>query len=193
MSSAETTEPEQLLPPLPAAAPKSGGIPKVVLIVLGIIVFLGILGAAAYFILTSIAGPTGTPAPTVTTTGGPVSTPVTTATPVATGTPAPIPTVTDRDIYTPRNPFEVITPTPEETETTSASNETSGTLYLRDIVTENGVRKAVVRLNGVTYTLAAGSTVDSSPWKIDTVSSSGIVALYGDERVTISLGQGTSK
>jgi hypothetical protein len=113
-----------------------------------------------------------------------------------TAAPGPIVSIDNRDVFTPRNPFTVILPieiaVPESDTSDNSDNNTetadTTTLTLRDIVTVDGVRKAVVRLAGVTYTLAAGETVGSSQWSIVEVNTNNIVALYGDVRVTISLG-----
>jgi hypothetical protein len=162
----------------------------------GVVVLLGVLAAVAIVALGALgAGLLSS------STGATQLPPITSGTPAASSTASPntsaallpIPTVSDRDIFTPRNPFEIIVPSIPETSSAGSSHEASDTLTLTDIVTENGVRKAVVRLNGVSYTLAAGATVDSSSWSIVEVKKSSIVALYGDVRVTISLGQGSSK
>jgi len=195
MSGVEPTGPEGTVAPLPAAPVKSGGVSKIVLIIVGAVVLLGVLAAVAFFALgflgTSLLSSVGTTAQLNTTPGGAVASSTVSANTSAAA--LPIPVVTDRDVFTPRNPFEVITPSVPETEAASSSSDASGTLILSDIVTENGVRKAVVRLNGTTYTLAAGATVGTSSWSIVEVNTSNIVALYGDVRVTISLGQGSSK
>ena len=195
MSGVEPTGPEGTVAPLPAAPAGGGGARKIVLIVVGVVVLLGILAAVAFVALGALSlfsssTSTTTQLPPITA-GTPAAS--STVSPTASGTLAPIPVVTDRDIFTPRNPFEVIVPSIPATSSSSSNSDTSGTLTLTDIVTENGVRKAVVRLNGTSYKLAKGATVDSSSWSIVEVNKDNIVALYGDVRVTISLGQGSSK
>lgn len=122
--------------------------------------------------------------------------------------------VTNADIYTSRDPFQPLIKEPaptssasastttsststsattSSTSTSSASTTASGTLTLVAVVTENGVRKAQLTLDGNTYTLAAGEQVGSSPWQVVEVGSDYAVMLYGDERVTLQVGQGISK
>jgi hypothetical protein len=203
MNGGEPTGPEGTVAPAPVAPPNTEGASRVLLIVLGIIAFVLVLGAVVYFALGALgvsllnSAITGTPA---TVTPGITSVPTTASAAASTATVLPIPDVSDADVFTPRDPFVPIVPEVEASTSTSsssssssASTDTSGTLILQDIVTENGVRKAVVRLDGVTYTLAAGKQVGSSSWSIVTVNSSSVVVLYGDEQVTITLGQGSSK
>jgi hypothetical protein len=163
---------------------------NVLLIVAGVILAVVTVGLVVYAL--SLA----TPVAPVSVNVSPVTTPGggTTSNP-ATAPLLPVPAISNDDVFTPRNPFTVIPPIAiavpsEETSESNNTTETSDadTLTLRDIVTVGGVRKAVVRLNGHTYTLAAGETVDSSSWSIQEVNTTNIVALYGDVSVTISLG-----
>ena len=65
-------------------------------------------------------------------------------------------------------------------------------LYLQDVVTEDGVSRAVLLLGGATYTLADGEGISGTPWQVLTVSENSVVMLYGDGQVTLSIGQGVS-
>lgn len=159
------------------------------LIVAGVILAAVTVGLVAYAL--SLATPA---APLITSTVPPITTPGT-GTTTSTLPPTPVPSIDNRDVFTPRNPFTVIKPiviavastdTSESTNTTDTTG--ANTLKLTDIVTVGGVRKAVVKLNGHTYTLAAGETVGTSDWSIVEVNTSSIVAMYGDDQVTISLG-----
>jgi hypothetical protein len=163
------------------------------LIVAGVIILAVAVGLVWYAMTLANSSPvapiTTVVLPSTPTGGGTGSTTTTTAPPVV--------AIDNRDVFTPRNPFTVIPPIEiavpvTDTSDNSGNNTTetadTTTLTLRDIVTVDGVRKAVVRLAGVNYTLAAGETVGSSQWSIVEVNTNNIVALYGDVRVTISLG-----
>jgi len=171
-------------------------------VVAAVIVLAAIIGVVVYVLLS---------------TQNVVQTPVTPQVPIATvpstsatgsatstGVVPPVADVTNRDIFTPRNPFEVIKPpkigsatastTSTSTSTsTSSSSSDSTTLTLKDITSVDGEKAAVVRLGGTTYTVKKGETVGTSSWKVVSIGTSSVVFLYGDDRVTISLGQGTSK
>ncbi len=118
--------------------------------------------------------------------------------------PSPIPLssiFTFRDIF---NPLIDPTPAEETTGTTTDGTTTDGTttdgtvttpgepdtLYLQDIVVENGVSKAVLSLNGVTYTLAEGQAITGTPWLVLNIYSGSVTMLYGDSQVTLVIGQG---
>ena len=161
---------------------------NVLLIVAGVILAVVTVGLVWYAL--SLA----TPMAPVTVNVGPVVTTPTTSNP-ATAPLLPVPSIDDRDVFTPRNPFVVIPPITIAVPSSDDSGLNNGTdtaaadtLTLKDIVTVDGVRKAVVKLNGTTYTLAAGETVGTSSWSIQEVNTTNIVALYGDVSVTISLG-----
>jgi hypothetical protein len=200
--------PEGTVAPLPAPPLIKPGMARrnVLLIVAGVIVLVALVGFVYYAIM--IANNVATPGGGSSTGGVPVT--VTPGTPTGTSTTPtaalpPISDVTNRDIFTPRNPFAPIKPisiaqpaapaakTTSSHETTHATSNNSDTLTLQDIVTENSVRKAVVSLNGTTYTLAAGEQVGTSNWSIVEVNASDIVARFGDITVTLLIGQGSSQ
>ncbi len=89
-------------------------------------------------------------------------------------------------------------PTPEETTSDSSSSDdtsdTSGvpedTLVLKSIHSESGERVATFIWNGNTYECKEGDQVDDSPWEVVTINSDSVVMLYGDSRVTLTVGQG---
>jgi hypothetical protein len=158
------------------------------LIVAGVILLAVTVGLVAYAmtLATPAAPPTTVVVPGNTPSGGTPSKPTTVP-------PLPVASIDDRDVFTPRNPFTPINPIVIAVPDTDDSDDTSdtadtGTLTLTDIVTVGGVLHAVVKLNGTSYTLAAGEAVGTSSWSIVEVNSTNIVALYGDEQVTISLG-----
>lgn len=123
-----------------------------------------------------------------------------------TATPAdPVP---DSAVFTFRDIFQRPITSMESTATTgTASVETSGssssstttssttsldpdTLYLQDIVSVNDVPKAVLALNGKTYTLAEGGRISGTPWEVMDIRATAVTMLYGDVKVVLSVGQG---
>ncbi len=85
------------------------------------------------------------------------------------------------------------TPTGGTTGGDTVTPTTAGTLYLNDIVTENSVLKAVLRLDGQTYTLGAGERIPNTPWQVLRVNATTVTMLYGDVQVTLAIGQGIVK
>jgi len=193
------------------AAPKSSSADflsttagKAVLIAGAVVVLIIIAAAVGWFVIgpSSLGGSTGTPGqPTGVVTNPAPNAPATPSAPASsTVATVPVAPITSRDVFTPRNPFTVITAA-----TTAASSAGSGTntdasaldpneVYLTDIVTVNGVRKAVIAYGGSTYTLAAGEVIPTtSDWKVEKVLTNSVVVLFGDVSVTLTPGQGTSK
>lgn len=115
------------------------------------------------------------------------------------------------DLFTFRDVFEplIVTPNASDLETTTGSptattatttpdsvaapDTSSQTLYLQDIISDNGVAKAVLVFEGQEYTLAEGESIPGSPWEVLTIGSTSVTMLYGDVQVTISIGQGVTK
>lgn len=85
------------------------------------------------------------------------------------------------------------TPSSSSSSTATSGTSTPGTLYLTDISSENGAYAGTFVLDGKTYKLGNGKQVGSTPWQVVTLSSGSAVMLYGDTRVTITVGQGISK
>ena len=193
------------------AAPKSSSADflsttagKAVLIAGAVVVLIIIAAAVGWFVIgpSSLGGSTGTPGqPTGVVTNPAPNAPATPSAPASsTVATVPVAPITSRDVFTPRNPFTVITAA-----TTAASSAGSGTntdasaldpneVYLTGIVTVNGVRKAVIAYGGSTYTLAAGEVIPTtSDWKVEKVLTNSVVVLFGDVSVTLTPGQGTSK
>lgn len=105
---------------------------------------------------------------------------------------------TFRDIFDP-----LIKPVTEETSSTADGTTGDGTtgdgtslaantLYLQDVVVENGVSKAVLLYNNATYTLGAGESIPDTPWQVLSVYSGSVTMLYGDSQVTLVVGQGVA-
>jgi hypothetical protein len=109
------------------------------------------------------------------------------------------------DTFTFRNVFAptVKPPTAPKAATTddSSSSDTSSstssipkdTLVLKSIVTSDGKKVASLYWNGKVYNLHEGDQVDDSPWEVVTIYSDSVLMLYGDSRVTLTVGQGFSK
>lgn len=100
------------------------------------------------------------------------------------------------DVFTFRDVFQpLFTALPSVDASASADSSQTvdpDVLYLQDVVTEDGVSRAVLLLGGATYTLADGEGISGTPWQVLTVSENSVVMLYGDGQVTLSIGQGVS-
>jgi hypothetical protein len=198
--------------PAPEAAPvvnaapaqPAGSSTRLWIIVGAVILLAAVVGVVVYFVLTSQAIPSPVPASvtapsvpaaiapgtgTTAATGATIGTQTPGASAVTSSTPT-IPDVTNADVFSPRDPFVVIQPPTVATSTASTSNTA---LSLTDIVTQNGVRMAVVSYKGNSYTVGAGDTIDSSSYKVLTVYSGSAKFQFGDSVFTLALGQGTSK
>jgi hypothetical protein len=96
-----------------------------------------------------------------------------------------------------RNIFRpTVRPTPPEPESTDASGTPdipADTLFLQSVSTDDGVAKGEFIWNGATYTAAAGEVLGDTPWKVISINGDTVVMLYGDSRVTLVVGQATSK
>lgn len=185
-----------VLPPAPKSSLNVGRL--VLFIAGGVAVLAVIVGIVLWVFMSSQTGAptTGVIVPPTTGTGTTGGTGTTTS-----GTLVPVATVTNAEVFTPRNPFEVIA-APTIASAATSNNKSSGSnnttssataLTLTDITTVSGVRKAVVSLGGTSYTVGAGEQVGTSSWKVVQINTSSVVFLYGDDRITISLGTGTSK
>lgn len=118
--------------------------------------------------------------------------------------PTPAVRVPNTEVFTFRDPFKPI-PLPKKAVEASSSTSTSSgpvldpnTLYLDDIITENGTPKARLLLGGNTYTLAEGEELVTGPgesvyWRVLHIRSSSVVMLFGDEQVILTAGVGVSK
>jgi hypothetical protein len=172
--------------------------------IVGIVVGLGVLGLVAgiavAIVLFVFAGdaaddllvqPLGEPT-------APASAGTTETVPTAEAPAAPLPNsavFTFRDIFDPllKPPPEPSGDTTPTTDPDTDTPTTDGTLYLNDIVTEDGVLKAVLALGDSTYTLAVGEGISGTPWEVLRISSTQVTMLYGDVQVTLGIGQGILK
>lgn len=180
--------PQTVLPP----APRPRNTAAAVLIgAAGLVVLAAIAGIVAYVLLSSTVSQVPAAGPVVSGTPGSA---VETST--ATGTVTPVPDTDNADVFTPRNPFKVIEPvkiaSADDDDDNGSNDDTSTALTLTDITTANGEDVCVVKLGGVSYTVGEGDQVGDSDWQVVQINDSNVVFLYGDDRITISLGQGTS-
>ncbi len=96
---------------------------------------------------------------------------------------------TFRDIFDP-----LLKPRPAE-EATPTDDVTAGevdTLYLINIIVEDGITKAVLEYNASRFNLAEGEALAGTPWQVLSIGSNSVVMLFGDSRVTLAIGQGVT-
>ncbi len=116
-----------------------------------------------------------------------------------------------RDIYEPTvKPSVPPSSTADETSTadgtdggdgTSGDNTDGGdtsqvpenTLMLKSVSTVDGVPTATIVWNGQTYEVSEGETLGDTPWQVLDISGSTVTMLYGDTKVTLTVGQGVTK
>jgi len=98
-------------------------------------------------------------------------------------------TFTFRNVFAPS-----ITPVTATTNTEdggiSPADVPANTLVLVSVHSESGKRVATFIWNGAEYACNEGDQVDASPWKVLTIYSDSAAMLYGDSRVTLTVGQG---
>jgi hypothetical protein len=169
------------------------------LIVGGILLFVVVVvaGAFLFFSLLNSSAPSTAPAP------GPVV-PAPAASSAEATRPPDLPldeTFTFRNVFAPsvKAPVAVTVSTSSSSSESAGSGESSvtnvpaNTLVLESIVTESGRKVASLFWNGTTYKLHNGDRVDDSPWQVVTIYSDSVLMLFGDSRVTLTVGQGFSK
>lgn len=153
----------------------------------GLAVFVILIVVAVVILSSGMGEPivSGTGAITTTSTGAP--SPSTAETQEATTT-VQGPTISqDYEVYEYKDPFQpLISRTEEATEGASTQDKN----MLLDITTDaNGVLYASVRYNGRTYDVKAGDVLDGSPYKVLVVDPDRVVFLYGDNQITLSIGE----
>ncbi len=161
------------------------------LVVGGVILFavLVAVGALAFFFLLS---PTDQPTvPTAPAAG--------TTQPTETAVPTDPPEQMLDETFTFRNVFApTVSPPVSVDETDSGTSDDTSvtadipddTLVLLSIRTESGERVATFYWNGSEYDVMEGDQVADSPWEVVTINSDSVVMLYGDSRVTLTVGEG---
>jgi hypothetical protein len=166
---------------------------RIALIVGAVVVFLGIAAAAVFLLLGFLGGVATDVVQDAIDSGQPASS-VGTSTVTPTLEPIEPGDVPYGDLFTFRDIFEpVLKPTPAvvETETATTPGEPD-TLYLLNIIVEDGVPRAVLEFNGSEYILAEGEEIPGTPWQVLSVGSNSVVMLFGDSRVTLAIGQGVT-
>lgn len=109
------------------------------------------------------------------------------------------------DVFQPRDPFESAiketTPTApgsasststtssSTTTTSSSTSQTTKLLALESTYEQSGVMYAKVKYDTSSYEVKAGDQIDSSPYKVLRVDSSSVTLLYGDDQLTLNVGQ----
>ncbi|MBE0447546.1 MAG: hypothetical protein IBX64_05520, partial [Actinobacteria bacterium] len=68
-----------------------------------------------------------------------------------------------------------------------------GSLSLVRIVNQNGQRYATVSYQGQEYTVREGEQIAGSPFKVTDIGDGSISLLYGDDRLTLQLGDEITK
>lgn len=67
------------------------------------------------------------------------------------------------------------------------------TLFVQSIDTVDGNTVATFFWNGQTYTAGEGESLTGTPWRVLSISGTTVTLLYGDSRVTLTVGQGLTK
>jgi hypothetical protein len=188
----------QSLTPEAPAPPKPGGVKgffattlgKIVIIGGAIVVLLTIVTVVAVIVLGAIG--VGLVEQAVNDTAGSVPPAQVTGSQAATSAVAAVPVIANSEVFTPRDPFQrvVVPKSAMATAGVDASEDDAHTLTLLEIIEENSVRKAVLRLGATMYTLAAGEQLGTTPWKVLAVGSNSVTMLYGDSQIVLTVGQG---
>jgi len=166
---------------------------RIVLIAGAVIGFLVIAGIAVAVVMTFFLGNAAEDLLTSGTTPGSSSS----ATTTADAEPVEPDEVPLSDVFTFRDIFDPLlkpAAAEEASETSSETSETAdseaGTLYLQNIIVEDGVSKAVLLYNSTVYTLPQGGVIPGTPWQVLSIGSTSVVMLYGDSQISLSVGQG---
>lgn len=162
---------------------------KIVLIGGAVVLLLAIITVVAAIVLGALG--VGLFQEAVNETPGVIATP-TTGSPMTTAAVAAVPVIENSEVFTPRDPFQpvVIPASAIEVEAGGASADDDNTLTLLEIIEENGVRRAVLRLGATNYTLSAGERLDTTPWKVVSIGTTSVTMLYGDSQIVLTVGQG---
>jgi len=108
----------------------------------------------------------------------------------------PAPQLEDTFVF--RNIFApTVKPSVPASETSDSTTDTADaavdvpadTLYLQSISVVDGEEVATFIWNGTTYTAGEGDDLGDTPWRVLEISGTSVVMLYGDTRVTLSVGQ----
>ncbi len=174
-------------------------------VIVGALAALAVIAGVAVALVFFVFGDSE-PEVEVRVTGSTESTATTGGEPTAEAAATPAPEVPNSEVFTFRDIFEpLLKPIPEASgdstvtpgtsvpTTDTANTYTPGTLFLQNIVSENGELLAVLIYDGTTYTLGEGERVGDSPWQVLEVRADSVVMLYGDTQVVLTVGQGVTK
>jgi hypothetical protein len=189
---------EPVVQEVPAAPPgaKAGGFKGFFATTLGKIVVIGgaigalaaILGVVAFILLTTYVN---TALDSVTTTPAPGGAVGATSTPAAEATAVPaVADIQNRDVFSPRNPFVPVFAPLSSFNNPNAPSTTAGqssTPYLEDIITEGGVRKALVWIAGTKSTVVQGDTLPNSHWYVEAIGTTTVTLREGETWLTLRL------
>ena len=193
----------------PAQAARSGSNLGTIVLALGALAIIGgIIAALALFVFTpkdaeiEVRTPQTPPAAS-----GSTGATSTTAPRVAAG--RAVKAVANDQVFTFRDVFEPLlkpikkpatggtgtggTPSGGTTTPVDTNDYSAGTLYLLDIVTEDGVAKAVMVWDRSEIKLTEGASISGTPWKVLDITANSVIMLYGDQQVVLTVGQGISK
>ena len=189
--------PQSVMPEV-SGPPKPGGIKgffattlgKIVLIGGAVIVLLTIVTVVAVIVLGALGLSLFQEAATEVPGAGVVTQPAGSQT--VTSVVAAVPVIENSEVFTPRDPFQpvVIPKSATAVEAGGSSADDANTLTLLEIIEDNGVRKAVLRLGSTMYTLAAGERLGSTPWKVVSIGTNSVTMLFGDSQIVLTVGQG---
>ena len=109
----------------------------------------------------------------------------------------------DFEVYETRDPFKEpeTTPTATSVGTSTASSSTTSTgggsqtqvLALKSVSNQDGVLYANVEYGSTPYLVRAGDRIGDSPYQVTAVSSDSATFLYGDDTVTLRVGEDVQK
>jgi len=184
---------------------------KIVVVAVPVLVLLLIVAVVGLTVLKS-GGPDAEPDADMklvesTATPAPEATATTEATSTITSETAEPPINLDYEVYETRDPFKqpdasampsstttaASTGSSNSTSSTAASGAQSNVLALTSVTTQNGVLYANVEYGDDPYVVRAGERVGDSSYKITSVSSDGATFLYGDDTLSLSVGEEVQK
>lgn len=196
-----TDEPIVQEAPEAVLADKPGGIKGFFATTVGKIVIIGgavgalaaIVAIVAFLLLSTFVTTSGT-APETAVPAVPAATSTVSASGVST-TP-PVADIQNRDVFTPRNPFEpVLAPASafRDPDGGTTRGTSRGTLLLSKIINDNGVLKADLFLGSTEYVLGQGESIPGTPWLVYRIRSNSVTMQYGDDYLTLWPGGGITK
>jgi hypothetical protein len=206
----------QASPPGPAGPKKTGFFStrngRLVMIagaVAALLVVAGVAAALFIAVLGVFANKPQAPVPAASTAQAPAAS-TTSSESVAGASPSEvaIAPITNVDVYTVRDPFQPVisqqvatatastSTTSSSTTTSSSSSTTTGTAGDENTITLVSIDddgQATFTVGNATYVAGAGERLGTTPWQVVSIGDDYAVVLYGDEQVTLIVGEGISK